>query len=240
MATDLASGTQQVIGTHEKPVKSVHYVDELKVCVTGSWDKTLRYWDLRSPQPAMTVKLPERVYSMDIVGQLMTVGMANRRISIFDVSKPDAPFRELISSLKAQTRCVANFPDQTGLVLGSVEGRCGVIHTFPQDPRGNFQFKAHRSDNKTFFVNDIAFHPTGKVATVGSDGVCVYWDKDNKKSTKRWDRLSSPITACAFSPGGELFAYATGYDWSMGKDGYPGNVPCPIIVRGVDPRHFVA
>eukprot|EP00967_Tisochrysis_lutea_P031609 scaffold37327_cov20-Tisochrysis_lutea.AAC.2 len=34
--------------------------------ITGSWDKTLRFWDCRSPTPVHTQPLPERVYAMDV------------------------------------------------------------------------------------------------------------------------------------------------------------------------------
>lgn len=50
--------------------------------VTGSWDKTIRYWDLRQPNPVHTQTLPERVYAMDVTHPLLVVGLANRRIQV--------------------------------------------------------------------------------------------------------------------------------------------------------------
>lgn len=35
--------------------------------MTGSWDKTLKFWDTRSPTPMLTINLPERCYCADVV-----------------------------------------------------------------------------------------------------------------------------------------------------------------------------
>ena len=56
--------------------------------MTGSWDKTLRYWDLRSPSPAVAVNLPERVYCADAKNQLAVVGTADRQIYIYSLNNP--------------------------------------------------------------------------------------------------------------------------------------------------------
>ena len=45
----------------------------MNMLVTGSWDKTLKYWDLRSPTPAASVQMAERVVSMDVKYPLMVV-----------------------------------------------------------------------------------------------------------------------------------------------------------------------
>lgn len=45
--------------------------------------------------------------------------------------------------------------------------------------RDSFAFKCHRQDTNVFSVNEIAFNAQyGTFATVGSDGVVNFWDKD--------------------------------------------------------------
>jgi mRNA export factor len=46
---DLASGQNQQVAAHDMPIKSVKFVTVSgnEVLATASWDKTLRYWDLR-------------------------------------------------------------------------------------------------------------------------------------------------------------------------------------------------
>ena len=52
--------------------------------ITGSWDRTVRYWDLRQPNPVHTQQLPERVYAMDAVFPVLVVGLADagRKIQV--------------------------------------------------------------------------------------------------------------------------------------------------------------
>ena len=56
------------------------------------------------------------------------VGTADRNIIIYDLTKPQQPFKQLPSPLKWQTRAVTCFPDKAGFLLGSIEGRVAVQH----------------------------------------------------------------------------------------------------------------
>ena len=42
--------TAAVIGRHDQPVKSVHWIQQHNLLATGSWDASVRFWDLRSPK----------------------------------------------------------------------------------------------------------------------------------------------------------------------------------------------
>ncbi len=70
-----------------------------------------------------------------------------------------------------------------------------------------------------FQVNDIAFHPVhGTLSTVGSDGRFSFWDKDARTKLKTSDQFDQPITTCAFNAQGNIFGYASSYDWSKVRD----------------------
>lgn len=72
-----------------------------------------------------------------------------------------------------------------------------------------------------FQVNAISFHPVhGTLATVGSDGRFSFWDKDARTKLKTSEQLDQPITACCFNNTGNIFAYASSYDWSKVKFQY--------------------
>lgn len=96
--------------------------------VTGSWDKTVKYWDTRSPSALATVQLSERCYAMDARSPLLIVATADLQIHAIDVRKPSQIYTTVKSKLKFQTRTVACFPDGTGFAVGSIEGRCAIQH----------------------------------------------------------------------------------------------------------------
>lgn len=52
------------VAAHDAPVRQLAWCQQLNMLITGSWDKTLRYWDTRSPSAAFSYQLPERLYAM--------------------------------------------------------------------------------------------------------------------------------------------------------------------------------
>lgn len=80
---NLNTDQTQVVAKHDAPIRHLFHVKDMNnMLVTGSWDKTLRYWDLRQPNPIHTQQLPERVYAMDVNYPLLVVGLANRKIQV--------------------------------------------------------------------------------------------------------------------------------------------------------------
>ena len=79
----LATNQSQVVARHDAPIRHLFSVKDMSnMLITGSWDKSVRYWDLRQPNPVHVQQLPERVYAMDVRYPLAVVGLANRRIQV--------------------------------------------------------------------------------------------------------------------------------------------------------------
>jgi len=231
---DLASGKHDKVAQHNAPVKEVHYVETQNVLITGSWDKTVKYWDPRSASaPKGSIDMPERVYSMDVRGNLIVVATADRHVVIIDARKPTTIFNKVESPLKMQTRCIAAFPDQTGYAIASVEGRCGIQHVDEKMKEKNFAFKCHRAGDHVYAVNGIAFHPLGTFATVGGDGRIYFWDKDSRSRLKEFNKGDQPISCGSFNRDGSIFAYAFSYDWSKGVQHYDKSKPNNIFLHQV-------
>lgn len=53
--------TDTIVGTHDAPIRCVEYCPEVNVMVTGSWDRSVRLWDPRTPCNAGTFTQPEKV-----------------------------------------------------------------------------------------------------------------------------------------------------------------------------------
>ncbi|KAH8924597.1 WD40 repeat-like protein [Atractiella rhizophila] len=201
------------------------------ICATGSWDKTIKYWDLRQSQPVATLQMPDRVYAMDVQGPLLVAGTAERHICVVDLNNPTTIFKQLQSPLKMQTRCISAFPDQKGYAVGSIEGRVAIQYI--EDEKNNFSFKCHRKDagpgnnipkmqSLIWPVNAISFHQQqGTFSTAGADGTIYIWDKDSRTRLKTFDNRGGPIVATGFNHTGMVFAYAIAYDWQYASVSLP-------------------
>jgi mRNA export factor len=136
---DLGSGSAipQAVAEHDSPIRCCEMVEvpgsNGPVLVTGSWDKTVKYWDLRQQTPAATLNCQERVYAMDSRKGLLVIGTADRFINIVDLSNPQKFYKTITSPLKWQTRCVTCFSDATGFAIGSIEGRCAIQYVDDKD-----------------------------------------------------------------------------------------------------------
>jgi len=231
---DLRAQKDQELGMHDEPVKELAVVDDLGLVVSGSWDKTLRFWSAQQQKPVATIQLPERVYAMDMKFPTLLVGTADRHILTFDLNKVQhnpAPERQHFSQLKMQTRSLSIFPDRTGYAVGSIEGRCGIT-PFSSPQSSSFTFKCHRTDQSINAVNSIDFNLAyGTFATAGSDGVVNFWDKDRRQRLKNFNSCYYPITAGKFSPDGAMYAYGVSYDWSRGHEMHRPDLPRQVLIH---------
>jgi len=242
-AYDMATGQAAQVARHDGAIKCCRWVDAPSggYLVTGSWDKSIKYWNLQSSTPIATVSLPERCYALDVAYPLMVAGTAERHIVIFDLNNPQTIFKTMVSPLKWQTRCISCFPTADGFGMGSIEGRVAIQYIAEKDNSGNFSFKCHRKEDiqtkkvQVFSVNCIIFNQQhGTFATAGTDGLMYFWDKDSRNRLKTFDPLPGPITAIAFNRTGTIFAYSISYDWSKGHAGLATGTPNKIMLHSVN------
>lgn len=138
---DLGSGqnVSTIVAAHDQPIRTVRFFDNPQsneqMLVTGSWDKTIKYWDLRQSQPAGSVQCQERVYTMDVKGPLCVVGTADRYINVIALGQPGQFYKTIQSPLKWQTRVVSCFTEGNGFAVGSIEGRCAIQYVEEKDSK---------------------------------------------------------------------------------------------------------
>lgn len=227
----------------------MHWCSTRNLLVTGAWDKTLRYWDCRQPNPVAKVDLPERVLAMDVLGNVMVLCTADLKVHLFDLNaNPAAPVRSLATPLKLQTRAVRVFHDSKFFALASIEGRCAIRSIDPaldvqNDAQGrpfNFAFRCHRDAQNIYPIHAIDTNPAPEFhsvfATTGSDGAVTLWDREKRQKLKELKCASKqPVTDVRWNAGGDLMAYTGSYDWARGPEGYnlAANPPVLYLVSGM-------
>ena len=241
----------KVLGSHESAVRCVRPCPGLgpNSLVSGSWDKTLKLWDVRSATPCTgTYAQPDKILSL-CAGvtpgaavangdpPLLVVATQGRHIALLDLRFPAEPMQRRESSLKCQTRSVALMAGSESFILGSVEGRVAVeyIDPSPEAQQKRYAFKCHRAAvggvDTAFPVNALAVHPGyGTFATGGADGHVHLWDGAKKKRICSLRRYPTSVACMAFSPNGSDLAIAASYTWEMGEQAHP---PDAIFVRKV-------
>lgn len=135
---DLNTQQTRQVAQHEKPIRTVRCVEinGQPMLITGSWDKTIKYWDLRTANHVAEKVCPERVYSMDARDNMLVTATAERIITVMDIRQPQADFyKKHQSPLKWQTRVVSCFTDASGYAIGSIEGRCAIQYVEDKDAR---------------------------------------------------------------------------------------------------------
>ncbi|KAI1082210.1 WD40 repeat-like protein [Whalleya microplaca] len=229
----LPTGQKATIGSHEAPIRAVRFVDIP--------ESNVKYWDLRQQEPLATIRCEERVYSMDAKSDLLVIATAERNIHLVDLHKPTTLLRTLRSPLKEQTRAVSVFPDGKGWGTASIEGRCS-INARDKVENSNFDitFRCHRDKpvngvTKVWTVNDVQFHPVIQTifTTAGADGIISFWDKVSRSRLSFYAQEGNAITTTGFNRDGSLFAYAVGYDWSMGVCGNNPEIPTKLMLHAV-------
>ncbi|RDW75973.1 putative nuclear pore complex protein SonA [Coleophoma crateriformis] len=229
------SSAAQQVGSHDGPVKSVRFLEGIgttPIIATGSWDKTVRYWDPRvsSTTPIATLQCPERIYGMDTKDNMLALATAERHIISVNLNSPTTIFMQTESPLKHQTRCITCFEDGKTVAIGGIEGRVSIhaLTNNNSDRPNNFSFKCHRDQvtgttTDIYPVNAISVHPLhGTFSTAGSDGTFHFWDRNNKHRLTHYQAVGGSITATGYNYDGKLWAYAISYDWSKG---YVSNYP---------------
>jgi mRNA export factor len=128
---DLNSSQTMTLEGHTSPVRAVRFVDipsaNAPIIASGSWDNTVRFWDMRQPQPIGTLQLPERVYAMDAAGPLLTVATADDKLHLVNLhGNPLQVWKTFESPLKRQTAAVSVCADGTRWAIGGIDGRAAA------------------------------------------------------------------------------------------------------------------
>lgn len=197
---------------HQEGIRSIRYYQNM--LVTGSWDKTIKFWDIRSSKMALSLDLQGKVYAMDLARDLLAVGLSGNTVVYSDLRALDKK-QTFTPKLNFMIKSIACANDNETFSIGGIEGKCDVYNI--SNPAKRIVFRCHRVNGKIYPVNSVSYHPasSGMMATAGGDGSLVFFETNSR--TKLFYHVeSNPITAAKFSENGQYYVFATGNDWSTG------------------------
>jgi mRNA export factor len=83
---NIVNGTQNIAKIHEAGISQLKKMDE-NILITGSWDKTVKFFYIRSMSVVHTIQKEERVYGMDyhngIVATMLLMQLCIKKTEIF-------------------------------------------------------------------------------------------------------------------------------------------------------------
>ncbi|KAI9721695.1 MAG: hypothetical protein M1828_005063 [Chrysothrix sp. TS-e1954] len=242
---DVATSQVVEVGKHDAAISRIRMIEVggTPILATGSWDKTVKYWDFRSPEPSGTLVCQERVYAMDASKDRLVVGTAGRDL---DVIKTDDPLRmysqaTLVDTVKGQLRDIACLTDNSGYAAVATGGKCRIEYFNDARAQDSYSFvcqrKFHQANTQPpdyYSANSVCVHPGGKIcATGGSNGVYAFWNYVTKQRVSMFPEVGESITSTAYDSSGKIFAYGVSYDWSRGFSGHRQNGTVKIMLHPV-------
>ncbi|XP_017077386.2 protein Rae1 [Drosophila eugracilis] len=235
---DLESNQIIKIGAHQGATRTCHWADQF--LMTTSWDKTLIFWDLRTPGTIVKRFLPGRSYAADILDPVAIVASSDGCISAYalDDGGVEKVRMKSAGNKTAQARSLAiNKSKDTGNISWFLAKSNGVVYEQSSANRiGTLVIRSNRWEPENGVLNVHTLHDIkinrekNQMATAGSDGVFSIYECNTFKLMKS-KKLDQPITKCSYSGDGELFAYALGYDWSKGHEYFDPNKKPQILLR---------
>eukprot|EP00871_Galdieria_phlegrea_P001015 jgi/Galph1/1914/GphlegSOOS_G611.1 len=232
-----ASG--RIVGKHDLGVRCTQYASDISLVITGSWDCSIKGWDVRTPseQSSFSVPVSGKVFAMTTYHYTSIVGTSKKKLEFFDLRRMERPWSVQDSPIKHQIRSIACSLDGKRFAVGSTEGRV-AINPLPISENHNlestisekknedsgFSFKCHRQSAAGPDVNAIEFHPIyGTFATGGADGIVNIWDAVSKKRITQLDRYPSSISSLSFHSDGTCLAIASSYTFEEGERDHPSD-----------------
>lgn len=152
------AGVTSVLGSHTAAVRCVSVCTARNILVSGSWDKSVRLWDMRAgggggggggTALAGSAAVGERVFALTVVGADTVVACTSERsVALLDLRKLGSIIEPEMrtSSLAFQTRIARAFPTGDAWASGSVEGRVAIDYMDTAN-ENKFVFKVRKEIN---------------------------------------------------------------------------------------------
>lgn len=218
------------VGEHSGPISCLSYLPGY--LVSGSWDKTVKVWDVKSRFGVLDYVLENKVLKIANDGtSRVFCACTERTIVSFDINAQDLLQQSPITRptpIPYQTRSLA--ANDGYMAIGVCEGRI-VIESLYEEDRTFHAFKAHIADSDgmkiVYPVNALEFQPgTNCILTGGADGNVVLINMETQRiiqplKDEHNEQFDTSIASVSFSKDGRTLAVAVSYCWENGAVDHP-------------------
>jgi WD40 repeat protein len=213
---------------HQEAASGVAFSPDGKRLLTGSFDHTLKLWDIASGREIRTYSVPQGQRNMVLSvafspdGKLVASGSGDNVARLWDVPATD-PVRFLAT--KEEINGLALSPDGSRLATA---GKDGLVRVFAAaDFKMLFELKGHTGP-----VTSVSFSGNGQnLASSGRDRTVRLWNMGNGKAIAVLGEHSAAATAVLVHPNNSI-AYSVGEEGALKSWPIPA---APAPVRSTSP-----
>ena len=187
---------------HSSFVNSLAISPDGKILASGSWDKTIKIWNLETGEFIGTLTgHSDRVNSVAISGdgKMLASGSSDETIKFWNLDTGELLFTFPGHSMEVNS--VAISPN--GLVIASSGGADNTIKLWNLRTGELLRTLRGHLDN----VNSVVFSPDGKILASGSsDATSKVWDVESGKLLRTLSGLNVGVNSVAIGPDGQILA----------------------------------
>ena len=200
---------------HSDWVESITFSRSGKLLASGSWDNTIKLWDIANPEQSQEIATltghSEWVTKVNFSPdeQLLASGSWDDTIKLWNVSNPqDTQDIATLEGHEGDVFDISFSPDGRLLASGSGDKTIKLWDVSnPQDPQDITTLGGHKQG-----LRSVDFSPDGKLLASASDDATIkLWDVSNPQDPKKITTLEGhklAVRSISFSPDGKLLASA--------------------------------
>ena len=187
--------------SHSAEVTSVVFSPDGRILASGSWDHTIRLWDMETKKVTAILQghsdgVTSLTFSPD--GKTLTSGSWDHTIRLWDMELKKKT--TVLQGHLLPVTSLAFSPGGKTLASGSWDHTIRLWDMEPNKETAAWQ-------GHSLPVTSLAFSPDGKTLASGSDDNTIrLWDMESRKETASLPGHSDDVTSLAFSPDGKTLA----------------------------------